>query len=213
MDDATTWKLIHEERAAMVDTLTGLNREQWSKQSLCGDWSVQTAAGHILAGAEQTKPQFVKRMAANGFRFNTMIDRDARRVGALPPTQIIERLRATTTATNGPPAPVVTMLGEIVVHGDDIRRPLGLSHTPKPEALTRCLDMYCQANFPLGSKKRIAGLHLVATDIDWTRGEGPTVSGPGLALVSAIAGRAAALDSLTGDGLTTLRQRVGATAI
>lgn len=102
------------------------------------------------------------------------------------------------------------MLGEVVVHGDDIRRPLGLSYPPNPEAVTPCLDMYCKASFPLGSKKRIAGLHLVATDIDWTHGDGPTVSGPALALLSAMTGRAAALDSLTGDGLTTLRRRIEA---
>ena len=81
MDDTTTWKLIHNERAAMADTLTTLTAAQWAQPSLCGGWSVRETAAHIVLGAEQTTPHFLGRMAANGFRFNTMMDRDARRTG------------------------------------------------------------------------------------------------------------------------------------
>ena len=105
MDDTNTWQLIHNERAAMADTLDSLSSRDWSTPSLCGTWTVQMTAGHILAGAEQTKAHFMKRMAANGFRFNTTMDRDARRLAALAPSEIITRLRARTTSTNGPPEP------------------------------------------------------------------------------------------------------------
>ena len=47
-----------------------------------------------------------------------------------------------------------------------------------------------------------------ATDVDWTVGDGPVVTGPGEALLMAAAGRAAALADLSGDGLPTLRERV-----
>jgi uncharacterized protein (TIGR03083 family) len=214
MDDATTWDLIHAERAAMADTLAALAPGDWAERSLCGTWSVQVTAGHIVAGAEQTRRRFLTRMVANGFRFNTATDRDARRLGALPPAELVERLRARTTTTNRPPAPVATMLGEIVVHGEDIRRPLGLDHAPSPEALCACLDLYRGANFPVGTKKRIDGLRLVATDVDWSQGTGPEVSGPGLSLLMAMTGRAAALDALDGPGLATMRGRMlGADAL
>ncbi len=39
------------------------------------------------------------------------------------PDALVRRLRARTTTTNRPPAPVVAMLGEIVVHGEDIPSP------------------------------------------------------------------------------------------
>jgi uncharacterized protein (TIGR03083 family) len=169
---------------------------------------VQVAAGHIVVGAEQTRTRFVQRMAANGFRFNTMMDREARRIGARPPAEIIERLRATVSTTNGPPAPVTTMLGEIIVHGEDIRRPLGEHADPSPEAVTACLGMYSTANFPVGTKKRINGLRLVASDLAWFLGDGPEVSGPGLALLVAMTGRSAGLDQLEGDGLAILRSRM-----
>jgi len=208
MGSAETWDLIHRERSAMVDQLTALAATDWTKPSLVAGWSVQVVAAHIVNGAEQTTGHFAKRLAANGFRFNTTMDRDARQSGALPPTEIVARLRARTTTTNRPPATVVTMLGEVVVHGEDIRRPLGLDGDTSPDAIAACLEMYSKSSFPVGGKKRIDGLRVVADDIDWSHGTGPDVTGPALSLVMAMTGRPAGLDRLSGDGLATLRGRV-----
>ncbi len=52
------------------------------------------------------------------------------------------------------------------------------------------------------------GLRLVATDLDWSAGNGPEVTGTGDALLMAIAGRPAALADLTGPGVATLAERV-----
>jgi uncharacterized protein (TIGR03083 family) len=207
-DDAKTWKMIHAERATIADVLAALTPDQWAAPSWCGAWSVQQTVGHIVVGAEQTKGKFMKRMAANAFRFNTMMDRDARSTGARPAAELVERLRARVGTTNGPPAPAMTMLGEIVVHGQDVCQPLGVVSGTKPEAIIACLDMYKGANFPVGTKKRIAGLRFSAPDIGWSHGDGPEVSGPGLALLVAITGRAGGLDALAGDGLPTLRGRM-----
>jgi len=210
MDKAETWRLVHQERAAMADTLAELKPAQWAEPSLCTGWSVQVAAAHILAGAEQTPLGFITGMAGAGFRFNTMIDRDARRLGVLPPAQIIERLRARTATTNGPPAPAaaMTMLGEIVVHAGDIRRPLGQAGDSTPEALAACLEFYKGTGFPVGTRKRIEGLRLIATDVDWSHGQGPEVSGPALPLMLAMTGRPAGLADLEGAGLDTLRRQM-----
>lgn len=208
MDDAATWRLIHRERAAMADTLAALTPSQWDQPSACGGWSVRVTAGHIVMGAEQTTAHFVARMAANGFRFNTMMDRDSRRVAKAATSELIERLRARLASTNRPPAPVATMLGEIVVHSDDIRRPLGLASDTEPEAVLGCLEMYKNASFPMGTKQRIDGLRLVASDLGWSHGSGPEVTGAGLPLLSVMTGRSAALGDLGGAGLATLRQRM-----
>jgi uncharacterized protein (TIGR03083 family) len=209
LDDATTWTLIHAERAAVANALATLTPDQWAAPSLCGGWTIQQTAGHIVVGAEQTKWNFVKRMAANTFRFNTTMDRDARSTGTRPPSELIERLRARVTTTNRPPAPVTTMLGEIVVHGQDIFQPLGVDIGTDPAAIVACLQMYQDASFPVGTKKRIAGLRLSATDVDWSHGVGPEVNGPGLSLLLAMTGRAHGLEALNGDGLATLSHRMG----
>jgi uncharacterized protein (TIGR03083 family) len=207
-DTTTAWRLIHFERRALADTLDSLGSEHWAAPSLCAGWSVQVAAAHVMAGAEQTTINFARGMVANAFRFDTMIDRDARRLGRLSPKEIVERLRARTTTTNHPPAPVMAMLGEVVVHGEDIRRPLGLRGETAAEATVPCLDTFKDANFPLGSKRRVAGLRLVATDVDWSHGAGPVVSGSGLSLLLAMTGRPAGLDGLTGNGVVDLRARL-----
>ena len=211
MDKAKTWELIHRERASMADTLAELKPSQWAEPSLCAGWSVHIAAGHILAGAEQTPRAFITGMAGSGFRFNTLMDRNARRLGALPPAEIIERLRARTTTTNGPPAPAVTMLGEVVVHTGDILHPLGQGREMSPEALVACLEMYKTTSFPVGTKKRIDGLRLVATDVDWSYGTGPEVTGPALPLLLAMTGRTPGLDALSGAGVATMRSRMAPT--
>jgi uncharacterized protein (TIGR03083 family) len=211
-DDAQTWAMIHAERKALAGTIEGLTPEQWSSPSLCSGWTIGFLAAHILAGAEQTPGNFLRGMAATGFRFNALMERDARRRAELSPQQIAGRLRERTTTTNHPPAPVMAMLGEVVMHGEDIRRPAGLPGAVADDAANACLQMYTAASFPVGGKKRIRGLCLVATDTGWSYGAGPQVSGPAMSLLRAMTGRAAGLDGLSGEGVVALGQRMTAPA-
>lgn len=211
-DDAQTWAMIHAERRTLADTIAGLTPKQWRSPSLCAGWTVGFLAAHILAGAEQTPGHFVWGMAATGFRFSALMERDARRRAELSPEQIAGRLRARTTTTNRPPAPVMAMLGEVVTHGEDLRRPAGLPGTVAAGAANACLQMYTTANFPVGGKKRIHGLRLVSTDTGWSYGAGPQVSGPAMSLLLAMTGRAAGLDGLSGEGAAALGQRLTAAA-
>ena len=211
-DDAATWAMIHAERKALAATIEELTAEQWDSPSLCAGWSVGFLAAHILAGAEQTPGRFLGGMVTTGFRFNALMEREARSRAQLSRQQIADRLRQRTTTTNHPPAPVMAMLGEVVVHGEDIRRPVGLPGTVADDAANACLQMYTKASFPVGGKKRIGGLRLVATDTGWSYGAGPEVSGPALSLLLAMTGRPAGLDDLSGDGAAELGQRVTARA-
>jgi uncharacterized protein (TIGR03083 family) len=208
MDKVTTWNLIHAERSATAEMLDGLTPDQWATPSMCAGWSVQVAAAHIVGGAEQTPANFAKRMVASGMRFNKMIDHDARKLGAVPTAEIVRRLQDRITTTNGPPGPVGTMLGEIVVHSEDIRQPLGMQAAINPQAIEACLANFSKANFPVGTKSRIAGLRLVVSDGDWSFGSGPEVSGTGIALLSVMTGRRPHLDDLVGEGVVTLRERM-----
>jgi uncharacterized protein (TIGR03083 family) len=207
MKKATIWKHIHSERALMADTLAGLPAEAWSTPSLCAGWSVQEMTGHILSAAEQTPAHFYRELISARFKFDVFTDRGARRLGALSPSVLIDRLRDRTTTTNHPPAPVMAMLGEIVVHAEDIRRPLGLAHQAPEEALVAVADSYQKSNLLLGAKRRISGLRLRASDAAWTTGDGPEVTGPLASLVLAMTGRTVALADLTGEGLATLTAR------
>ncbi len=207
MKASETWKYIHAERAGVADTLEGLSPDQWAAISWCAGWTVHDTAGHILAAAEQTYARFYKELASAGFKFHVFTDRAAKRLGRLDTGELITRLRARTSTTNHPPAPVSAMLGEIVTHGLDIRGALGLSHRPPEAAMVAVADNYARSNVLIGSKRRIAGLGLRADDCAWATGDGPEVTGPLLWLIGAMAGRAAACDGLSGEGVGLLRER------
>ena len=162
-DDAKTWMLIHSERKALAATLAGLMPAQWEAPSLCASWTIKDMAAHVLVGAEQTPGRFARGIAASGFRFDEMTKRDVRSLARLRPEEIVDRLGQRTSTTNHPPAPVMAMLGEVVVHGADIRQPLGLTGTVAADAVNPCLQMYTKASFPVGGRKRIGGLRLAAT--------------------------------------------------
>ena len=207
MKSSETWRYIHQERRSLVDALGSLSTGQWAEPSWCRGWSVQNTTGHVVAAAEQTPLNFYKELVQAGFKFNVFTERGARRVAAAGPDELVRRLDARTTTTNHPPAPVMAMLGEIVVHGEDIRRPLGLEHQPAEEALVALADGWKNSNLLIGCKRRIAGVRLDATDVTWSHGSGPGVSGPLLSLVLAMTGRKGAHGDLQGEGVAVLAAR------
>jgi hypothetical protein len=74
--------------------------------------------------------------------------------------------------------------------------------------MVRSADFYRGSNLLIGAKRRSEGLTLRATDVDWSAGTGPEVSGPLTSIILAITGRRAGLTDLSGDGLATLTARV-----
>jgi uncharacterized protein (TIGR03083 family) len=118
----------------------------------------------------------------------------------------LERLRRVASRTSAPPAPLDTRLVEEVVHGEDIRRPLGLTRSYKEEAVVRALRL--QARTPAsfgGAKELVARARLTATDADVSIGNGPELAGPALSLLLAISGRRVAVRDLAGPGVEALR--------
>jgi hypothetical protein len=111
-------------------------------------------------------------------------------------------------ATTHPLGGVDTLVGDMVIHSQDIRRPLGISHTFQPEMLTLVDDFVIRGNLLLGGKRRATGLKLTATDQDWTRGVGPEVKGPLASILIVLTGRKAGLSDLSGDGVAVLTSRV-----
>src|SRR5262249_40918318 len=124
------------------------------------------------------------------------------------PAATLTRFRAVERSNGHPPGPVDSWIGETMVHAEDIRRPLGITHDYSVDGATRLVDFYTRSNLLSGAKKRGAGLTLRTTDSDWSKGSGPEVAGPAMAIVLAMTGRAVALDELDGDGVATLRARM-----
>jgi uncharacterized protein (TIGR03083 family) len=204
---ADPWPLIHSEREALADDLASVTDEQWATPSLCAGWSVRDVLGHMTATAKMTPPAFFVAMAGAGFRFNTMTARAVARETAGTPADGLAEFRRYTQATTHPPGPPQAWLGETVVHGTDIRRPLGMTRDYPEPALVQVANFFKDSNLLIGAKKRIEGLTLRATDTTWATGTGPELSGPMLSLIMAMTGRAEALADLSGEGVTVLRDR------
>jgi uncharacterized protein (TIGR03083 family) len=123
------------------------------------------------------------------------------------PAETLERFRRVVTSTTKPPLPAIAMLGEVVVHGEDIRRPLGIRRDHPAPTITAVAEYYQGSDQVVLARGRIAGLRLAATDVPFATGTGPLVSGPALALITAMTGRGSCCDDLTGDGVAALRRR------
>lgn len=201
------WPKIQAEREACADLFESLTPEQWSSDTWCKGWTVRDVAGHLIASTEQSPAVFFSRLAKAGFSFNKMVATDAKRYGSGDLSNLAALMRAGALRRSHPPGPLTAMLGEAVVHGEDIRRPLGVSREIPEETLVTVANFYKGSNLLIGAKRRISGLRLEATDASWTNGDGPEVSGPLVSLVLAMTGRRGAYADLSGGGVATLAAR------
>jgi len=201
------WSTIHAERAALADDLETLTDAQWATPSLCNSWSVRDVLAHMTATARITPPAFLVKMLTSGFSFQKLQARDIAIERGTSPADTLARFRSQITSSRHPPGPNDSWLGEVLVHAEDVRHPLGIRHAYPVEASVQTANFYKNSNLLIGARSRIEGLRLRATDADWAHGTGPEVSGPIHALVMAMTGRAAALSDLAGDGLTILESR------
>ncbi|MFB8351444.1 maleylpyruvate isomerase family mycothiol-dependent enzyme [Streptomyces niveus] len=199
------WPMVHVERAALIDDLERLDDERWEEPSLCAAWTVHDVAAHLADTARTTRLGFLIGLARAKFDFDLQNARGVERERGASPRETLERLRQVASRRSTPPAPLDSRLVEEIVHGEDIRRPLGLSHSYPREAVVRSLRL--QARTPAsfgGAKELVARTRLTATDADVSIGEGPEVRGPALSLLLAVSRRRVALDDLGGPGLTAL---------
>ena len=205
--NAPLWDLVFAERAALADDLTDFTAEQWRTPSLCAGLTVREVLAHLTAGASDNPVVWFAGVLRNRFDFDANVaQRLAKRLGA-DPADTLRRFRAIETSRTKAPIPVVAMLGEAVVHAEDIRRPSGLRRDYPIEALTRLAHFYSGSDLMVPSATRARGLRLRATDGDFTTGSGPEVAGTTLALVMALAGRDAYLPELSGDGVAEFARR------
>ncbi|WP_405694593.1 maleylpyruvate isomerase family mycothiol-dependent enzyme [Streptomyces coelicoflavus] len=207
---AGVWPSIHTQRAALAADLDALTDEQWATPALCTGLTVREVLAHLTAGASLNTVRWLAGVIRCRFDFDKQVAvRLAEQMGA-DPTETLERFRRVVPSTTKPPLPAVAMLGETLVHAEDIRRPLGIRHAYPIDVVTRVAEYYRGSDMVVVAKKRVEGLRLTAVDGPFTTGSGPAVSGPTIALVMAMTGRAVYCDDLDGDGTEILRDRCGA---
>ena len=202
------WQAVAAERTALVADLEWIGVGAWRTPSLCDGLSVEEVVAHLTAGASSGPLRWLAGLARCRFDVDRMVDMRLREQLGSTPAETLRRFRGVVDSRTAPSGHVDAWLGEIVVHGEDVRRPLGISHPYAPAALERVARFFAARDFTVPSKRRSAGLRLEASDGPFTVGEGPAVRGRTVDLVLAMAGRPVALEHLEGPGLTTFAARV-----
>jgi uncharacterized protein (TIGR03083 family) len=201
---------IADERRRVADLVESLTADQLNVPSLCGDWTVKQVAGHLLAAVETPPVPLFSLILRNRFNIHKANARLAALMADRPAGEIAAGLRK--NAENPFKPPVVGHPGQLTdlqVHGQDMRRPLGLPHGLRLDRLRISLDfLVSRRAVGFAPRRRLAGLHFEATDLDWSAGAGPALRGPAEALVMAMTGRVMALGELDGPGVPILGRRL-----
>lgn len=202
------WPAVHAERAALIDDLATLSPQQWDTPSLAAGWTVHDVAAHLVDNARTTPWRLLTVMARARFDFDRQNAQGVAAQRGATPAVTLTRLREVARRTSGPPtrlAALESRLVEEIAHGEDIRRPLGLTRAYPAAALDGAIRYQGATPEAIGGAKALASrVTLVADDTGLRLGQGPQIQGPALAILMLLTGRRHALDELRGPGLDLL---------
>jgi uncharacterized protein (TIGR03083 family) len=214
MDDNQVWTAIDDHRRRVVALLEPLTEAQWDHPSLCEGWSVRDVGAHLTL--QQLTVGDVLRFAGRHPSLlldrNRFIHESARlRAGTWSTDEIVAKIRATIgQRRHGVGVTHRATLVDILVHGLDIAVPLALPLEITPEAGA---EAAAQVRLFDGKGKNrvfrnipLREYRLVATDVDWSAGDGPEIRGPVSALLLLLTGRRVGLGDVTGPGAEALRR-------
>ena len=194
------------ERTDLADFLATLTPEQWEMPSLCEGWRVRDVVAHVMS-FDGVSPLGMFRRAIRG-RIVHINQVGVDELASLSTEQLLDKLRAQLR-----PQGLATTFGgrlallDVTIHHQDIRRPLGMPRQIPAERLRWVLGASVRSP-ELPGWRLARGLRLAPTDLDWSHGSGPQITGPAEAVLMAIAGRGRAIRELTGPGQPVLAGRL-----
>lgn len=206
MDAETSWRVIEQERLSLADLLEGLSEDEWNTPSLCEGWRIKDVAAHVALAPQPPSPwtMLVEGLRAGG-RFHKINHDFSVRHAEQPGADLVAELRQHASSRRLPKVTNVrNILFDILVHGQDIGIPLGLPREMPKDAARAAVERVWTMGWPFGAKRALKQFRYVATDVDWTAGDGPEVAGPVDALLLLLTGRPAALPRLSGAGVDEL---------
>src|SRR3712207_5366241 len=164
---------VAAERHRVADLVTDLPDERWTTPSLCAAWTVRDVVAHLTVTTRMTVPLVVRAaVRARGDFDRIAVDLAAQRAAAYSTGELVAQLRESADSTRRFPGSTPRdPLMDLVVHGQDIARPLGRRSVSPPDVVADCLA-YVATNRFMGGPRRLAGVRLVSTDTGWTLGDG-----------------------------------------
>ena len=208
MDRDEIWQVVDDQRLSLAGLFDDLSADEWQTPSLCHDWRVRDVAAHLTLAQMGPLPAIGALLRARG-NLDRMIRDTAVRQARLPTGEYAGLLRAMIGSRKK--APGITDLEpliDVLVHGQDIARPLDRARPmPAPAAAAAATRAWSMGR-PFHAERKLTGLRLAATDHPWQAGQGPVVEGPIAAILLLITGRPAALSQLSGPGTAALHTRL-----
>ncbi|MEN3269675.1 maleylpyruvate isomerase family mycothiol-dependent enzyme [Pseudonocardia sp.] len=210
VDSEAVFTASTRERVALANLIDSLHDDQLASPSLCSGWDIRTVAAHLAAAVSPSKWPFVLAMVRHRGDPNRANDTVARRLADQTADQLAATLRRYAGSRFAPP--VVGPCGpltDVLVHGGDMRIPLGLLHEPEGRHVRLALE-FVTTGRPVGfvPKGRLDKLRLVCDDVKWSWGSGAAISGRGIDVLMAACGRSAVIDRLSGLGVAVLSERL-----
>lgn len=204
MDREDSWRAIAGLRLGLADLLDQLSEAEWETPSLCAGWRVRDVAAHVAMAPQVpgVRAMVAEAVRARGRFHRLNHDLAVRHADSRSSAQLVAELREHATSRR---LPVVTgyrnIVLDVLVHGQDIAIPLGRELPVPPDAATAAATRAWTMGWPFWAQRRLRGLRLIATDVDWAAGHGDPLNGPIDALVLLLTGRTAvAAPRLTGPG-------------
>ncbi len=207
MNDDDGWAAIDAQRSRVAALLDGLADDEWRRPSLCDGWTVRDVAGHLTL-QQLTLGQAVRGMLRHPGGVTRLTREMARAKSALPTADLVAEIRGMVgSRRHNVGVSFRETLVDIVVHGFDIAVPLDRPLETDAGAMVAVADRVWQLGWPFHARKRLRGLRIASSTVEWARGDGPEVRGPIEAVVLLLTGRDAGLGRLTGPGVEALRRQ------
>jgi uncharacterized protein (TIGR03083 family) len=139
MGSDTVWQHIDSEWAWMADFLESLPPGDWQRPSLCTGWTVRDVGAHLTFAQTPVRDLLWPALRA-GFRYDVLV-RDTALGSLLTHKEIVAKLRSFLGSRRR--VAFITDLEpliDILVHNQDIARPLGVDHPIPPDAAAAAAD-------------------------------------------------------------------------
>lgn len=197
--------------------LEDLSPAEWQHASFCEGWTVRDVAAHLTM-QQMTLGDALKGFLQHPGSMNHVIHAAAVSRAKRPTEELIAEISGMVGSRriNIGVTPRETLI-DIIVHSQDIAIPLRrrLKVATEAAAIAATHLWSYQAS---GKGRRMARVfrpvpyqsyRLIATDVEWSVGDGPEIRGPILAILLLLTGRTAGYADLAGPGAPALGATLG----
>ena len=171
MDDV--WTMVADQRVELARALEGLGPDEWATDSLCAGWTAHDVLAHLVWLAELSRPRMFAGTTVAAVRhlrspLGAMVPIARSIAERATPEQLLARLRASKGGRFVVPGgtPGVT-LGEVLVHGLDMTRPLGRADVVRPDRARVAIRAMRRVAPVYGAAGPVRRLRLTSTS-DWS---------------------------------------------